>query len=250
MMQLTAIIIAKNEEEVIADALDSVSFCDEIILVDNKSTDRTVEIAKRFNAKVVSEEGNNFSDFRNSGLKKAKGKWLLYIDADERVTPELKDSILEVITKKQNEYTAYKLKRKNFYLGNFEWPEVESISRLFKKDNLEEWYGELHESPKLTGDVGEIDGYLHHFTHRNLSYMLDKTNKWSEIESDLRISSHHPEMKWWRFPRVMLTAFVDSYIKQKGYKLGTPGLIESMFQSYSIFITYAKLWEKQQLTKK
>ena len=75
--------------------------------------------------------------------------------------------------------------------------------------------------------------------------MLDKTIQWSKIEAELRYKSGHPPMSWWRFIRVMLTAFYDSYIKQKGYSVGTAGFIESMFQAYSMFITYARLWEMQ-----
>ena len=75
--------------------------------------------------------------------------------------------------------------------------------------------------------------------------MVAKTNLWSEIESALRLKNSHPPMTWWRFFRVMVSAFYDSYFRQAGYKLGTVGLIESIYQAFSIFITYAKLWEKQ-----
>ncbi len=249
MILLSAVIISKNEEEIIADCIDSVSFCDEILLIDNNSTDRTAEVAKRLGAKIIIADTNNFSELRNSGLKNAKGKWILYIDADERVTPELQNEIIEKVNEKKNVFSAYKLKRKNYYLGKFEWPKIEEITRLFKKTDLQEWFGKLHESPRVLGEVGEIDGFLNHYTHRNLTYMVTKTNRWSEIEAELRFESHHPKMTWWRFPRVMMTAFFDSYIKQKGYKLGTAGIIESIFQAYSMFITYAKLWEKQQIKK-
>ena len=69
--------------------------------------------------------------------------------------------------------------------------------------------------------------------------------QWSTIEAELRFKARHPKMTWWRFPRVMFTAFYDSYIKQKGYKVGAVGIMESMYQAFSIFITYAKLWELQ-----
>ena len=79
--------------------------------------------------------------------------------------------------------------------------------------------------------------------------MVNKTLAWSKIDAELRFKSGHPRMTWWRFPRVMLTAFFDSYIKQGGWKVGTIGLIESLYQSYSIFITYARLWEMQNKLK-
>jgi hypothetical protein len=249
MILLSAIIISKNEEDIIADCLDSVRFCGEVILIDNNSTDRTSDIAKSLGAKILKGDTDNFAELRNLGLKAAKGKWVLYIDADERVTPELEKDILEKVQDKKSSYSSYRVLRKNYYLGNFEWPHIEEIQRLFRKSELQEWYGKLHESPKISGETSTLDGFLTHCTHRNLTSMVDKTNKWSEIEADLRFSAHHPKMSWWRFPRVMMTAFLDSYIKQKGYKLGTPGLIESLFQAYSMFITYAKLWERQQQQK-
>ncbi|EKD68144.1 MAG: hypothetical protein ACD_48C00061G0005, partial [uncultured bacterium] len=84
-----------------------------------------------------------------------------------------------------------------------------------------------------------------HYTHRNLELMTAKTNQWSEVEADMLLASHHPLMNELRFIRIMLTKFFDSYIKQGGWKIGTPGLIESLYQAYSYFIIYAKLWEKQ-----
>ena len=75
--------------------------------------------------------------------------------------------------------------------------------------------------------------------------MVNKTLEWSKIEAELRFNSNHPKMVWWRFPRVMTTAFLNSYVKQGGYKVGTVGIIESVYQSFSMFITYARLWEMQ-----
>ena len=248
MIKISGIVITKDAEEIIADCLDSLSFCDEIVVIDNKSEDRTGEIAKKMGAKVIEYSSDDFSDMRNMGMKKASGEWLLYVDADERVTSELTSSIKHYVLSDKSK-AAFKIKRKNFYFGNHEWPYIERLERLFRKDNLDGWYGKLHESPKVKGEVGELDGCLLHYTHRNLRSMLEKTIKWSKVEAELRYKSGHPKMRWWRFPRVMLTAFFDSYIKQSGWKVGTIGLIESMYQSFSIFITYARLWEMQQEKK-
>src|SRR5258706_7904104 len=251
-MNITAIIITKNAEKIIEDCLKSVSFCDEIIVVDNASTDTTVSIAKKYKAHILIESTNDFSKLRNSGLSHAKSDWVLYIDSDERVSEELRQNIQGVIANPAMrgeaifDVSAYRIKRKNFYLGNHEWPTVEKLERLFKREKLEKWYGQLHESPIVKGEVGELDGFLLHYTHRDLNSMLEKTIEWSEVEAELRLNANHPSMTWWRFPRVMVTAFLDSYIRQKGFKAGTAGLIESMYQSYSIFVTYARLWELQQ----
>lgn len=245
MTKLSAIIIAKNEEMMIADCIDSLSFCDEVIVIDDLSSDRTADVAKLLGASVYSHNFQSFAEKRNYGLKKAKSKWVLYIDADERVSPELKNSILEVVRQERIKESAFKLQRKNFYFGNHEWPYIEKLERLFKKTALEEWFGELHETPKVNGQVGELNGFLLHYTHRDLASMVQKTIAWSKTEAELRYNAHHPKMTWWRFYRVMLTGFYDSYVRQKGYKAGTAGLVESMYQAFSMFITYARLWEMQ-----
>lgn len=249
-MNLSAIIITKNAEALIADCIDSLAFCDEIIVIDDNSSDRTEDLARHLGAKVVTYSSDSFAELRNFGLKKAKGKWVLYIDADERVSSELKDNILEIIDNDNKDFVAYRIKRKNFYFGDHEWPTVEKLERLFKKNDLKEWYGELHETAKVNGLVGDIDGFLTHYSHRDLTSMLEKTISWSQIEAELRYNTNHPRMSWWRFFRVIYTGFFNSYIKQKGYKAGTVGLIESIYQAFSMFITYARLWEMQQKKQK
>lgn len=245
-MKISAIVIVKNAENLLVDCLESLSFCSEIILIDNGSEGRAVDLGKKLGAKVFSLITNDFSALRNFGKEKSTSDWVLYVDVDERVTPELASNIKhQILSMKDEQSAAFKLKRKNFYLGNQEWPYIEKLERLFKKDKLKKWQGELHESAVVDGKIGEIDGFLLHFTHRDLTSMLNKTIEWSDIEAKLRFDHNHPKMTWWRFPRVMLWAFFDSYVKQGGYKAGVVGLIESIYQSFSMFITYAKLWEMQ-----
>jgi glycosyltransferase involved in cell wall biosynthesis len=243
-MKISAIILTKNAEEVIGDCIDSVSFCDEVIIIDDGSTDRTLEVAKLLDVKVFSVISRNFAERRNYGAKKAKGEWLLYIDSDERISSELRENIKRVVSG-DGEFDAYRLQRRNFYFGNHEWPQIEKLERLLKKTALEEWYGEIHETAKIDGDIGDLDGFLLHYTHRTLTSMVEKTITWSEIEAELRFNNNHPKMSWWRFFRVMITAFYDSYVRQKGYKAGTAGVVESIYQAFSMFITYARLWEMQ-----
>lgn len=247
MIKISGIIITKNAENLIADCLDSLFFCDEIVIVDSKSEDRTREIAEKMGAKVFMHNFQDFSEARNFGLEKATGEWVIYVDSDERVTKELASSIkYKVLGIGNNNFSAFRINRKNFYFGNHEWPYIEHLERLFKKNKLEGWHGELHESPSVKGEIGELDGYLFHYTHRDLSSMVKKTIEWSKIEAELRYKNGHPKMTWWRFPRVMIAAFLDSYVRQGGWKIGAVGLIESMYQSFSIFVTYARLWEMQQ----
>lgn len=244
-MKLTGIIIAKNEEKMIEDSIKSLKFCDEILLVDNGSQDKTVDIAKQLGARIISAKTNDFSKLRNEGIRNVRSDWVLYIDADERVSDELSEEIKKTIKNPKN-FSAFKIKRKNFYYGKVEWPKNEELERLFLRKDFSGWFGKLHESPKFKGEIGTMSGFVYHYTHRNLTQMLDKTIEWSEIEADLRFTNNHPKMSWWRFPRVMISAFLDSYFKQEGYRAGAAGLVEGIYQSYSSFITYARLWEKQQ----
>jgi glycosyltransferase involved in cell wall biosynthesis len=241
-MSLSAIILTKNEEARIGACLDGVSWADERIVVDTGSTDKTISIATQKKATVIREVSGNFSRIRNTGARRAKGEWLLYVDADEIVTPELRHEIERAITSGQ--YNAYYIPRKNYYLGAI-WPYQDGMVRLIRKKSLIRWTGVLHEHAQIKGSTGELKYYFIHFTHRTLSEMVTKTNEWSFYEANLRFLSHHPRIVWWRLLRVMVTAFWNSYISQGGWKIGTVGLIESMYQAFSMFITYAKLWEMQ-----
>lgn len=249
MSKISAVILTKNSEKLLVDCLESVKFCNEIIVVDAGSNDRTLEIARSKGAKVVLSEAGNYAHSRNLGLRSASSDWILYVDTDERVTNELRDNIKYKISNFKSDFVAYKLKRKNFYFGKHEWPYIEKLERLFKKEALKNWYGKIHESPIVEGKVGILDGYLFHYTHRDLFSMVEKTLEWSKIEAELRFKANHPRMEWWRFPRVMATAFFNSYVRQSGYKTGVVGLIESMYQAFSIFVTYARLWELQEKLK-
>lgn len=248
MVNITGIIIAKNEEDRIADCIDSLSFCNEVIVVDGGSSDNTVEIVKKMKAKVIICETNNYAEMRNKGLLKAEGEWILYLDADERIPTKLQEEIISTVNT-LDKNNVYKLRRDNYYFGNYFWPYQEQLERLFKKTSIKKWEGKLHESPVYVGSIGVLSNPFVHYSHRDLSSMVSKTNKWSDIEAKLRFDAKHPEMTWWRFPRVIISAFLNSYITQGGWKIGTAGLIESIYQAFSIFITYAKLWELQQKKK-
>lgn len=240
---ISAVILAKNEQSRIEKCLAGISWVDEILVIDNGSTDKTEVIAKRLGAKVVEATCRDFSQLRNLGKEKANGEWILYIDADEVVPEALHREILEHI--KSERLVAFYIRRKNHYLGH-PWPFQDKMQRLFLKSAIRGWHGAVHETATVNGPVGTLVHPLEHYTHRTLEEMLAKTNEWSEVEAKLRLDANHPPMTWWRLLRVMVTGFFESYIGQGGWRAGTVGLIESIYQGYSMFITYAKLWEMQQ----
>lgn len=252
-MKLTAIIITKNEEKNIVSAIENLKFADEVIIVDNNSIDKTVQLARKHGARTYSKKFSDFSWQRNFGLKKARGEWILYIDADERVSDSLKHEIIKTLeqenVKSKKQIGGYRINRKNFYFGKYDWPYIEKLERLFRKDMLKRWEGKIHESSVVEGKIGKLKGFLYHYTHTDLSSMIKKTNRWSDIEAELINKAGHPKIVWWRFLRIMLTKFYYSFVKQGGWKVGVVGWIESIYQAFSYFIVYAKLWEKQNKVK-
>ncbi len=240
---LTAIIITKNEEERIAACLTNLSFADEIIVVDNGSTDKTAELAKHNGAKVAKTAEKDFSRLRELGRKEATGTWVLYIDADEEVTQVLQKEIRDTI--EGTDKAVYCIRRDTYFLGHH-WPYQDKVERLFLRSALRGWHGTLHETPVYVGEIATLTNPLVHRTHRTLEEMVAKTNEWSVLEARLRLDAHHPPVVWWRLIRVMITGFCQSFFAQGGWRAGPVGWIESIYQAFSMFITYTKLWELQQ----
>jgi glycosyltransferase involved in cell wall biosynthesis len=192
----------------------------------------------------------SFADWRNEGARRAQGDWLFYIDSDEYVSTDLKSEILSVISnfKFQISNSAYAIPRRNILLGHQMrfggwWPDY--VLRLMRKDSLIKWEGNLHEQPKIKGEVGKLQNPLIHNSHRNLTEMIDKTNVWSEVEAQLLFKSGHPQMVWWRFFSIAAKEFWYRGIVKLGFLDGPVGIIEIIYQMYSRMITYAKLWELQ-----
>lgn len=249
---LSVIILTKNSEKMIADCISNIaSIADEILVIDSQSQDRTKEVAEMQGAKVYIQEFRNFADQRNFAMSKAKGKWVLYLDSDEFASKAFCREVENVIKSydQKSKIAGYFIHRKTYYFGK-DWGMTDQVQRLFIKEKFVEWYGVVHETPKVKGEFGIIDAPIHHFTHQNLSQMLSKTIKWSDYEAQLRFNANHPQMTPLRFMRIMATGFFDAYIKGKGYKNGTEGFIESLYQGFSMFVTYAKLWELQQKREK
>lgn len=245
---LTAIVIAKNEQSMIKDCLWSLNFADELIVVDNASTDTTAEIARKFGAKVIKSQGADYSQVRNDGIKAAKGSWILFVDADERVSPELQQEISQIITS-SNSASAYDLPRRNFYLGremHYGGWGGDSVIRLFRKSALQKYEHPLHEQPVYTGELAKAHFSLIHYSHRDLTSMLEKTLHFTGYEAELRFNAHHPPVVWWRFLRVMFTEFYLRFVKLSAWKDGPRGIIDGLFQVFNSFIIYARLWEMQQ----
>lgn len=248
-MHLSVVVIAKNEEDRIEACLKSCSFADEIVLLDSGSTDKTIEIAKRLKARIVNVKPGDFADIRNKGMSEAKGEWVLYVDADERVLKPLQSEIRELAA--GSGFSAFALSRLNIIFGervNYGPYKHDWMIRLFKKADFETWVGKVHEYGKFKGELGYSKNSLLHLTHRDLDHFMSKALEWSKIDAKLRLDAHHPKMTKWRFIRVLVTGFYDELIKRGGLFAGTVGIIDSTLQAISFYLTYIRLWEMQQPT--
>lgn len=244
---LTAIVITKNEEGMIANCLACLRFADEIIVVDSGSSDNTVEIATREGATIVKASGGTFKDWRNLGLERATSDWVLYVDADERVTPKLADEIIYTIGLTPN--AGLLLKRNNIHFGKWMehggW-ETDLLLRLFERKCLKGWEGDIHEHAEIKGTIGQIKEPLVHLTHRTIVDNLLKSASWTPIEARLLAESKIGPVKPFTLLRKIKMEFLRRLIFKKGYKDGMEGWIESLQQAFNRFLVYAQVWELQQ----
>lgn len=243
---LTAIVIAKNEAEMLANCLESLKWCDEVLVVDHDSTDTTPEIAKRLGARVIHASGS-FADIRNEGLRLCKSDWVLYIDADERVIPDLAKEVRQVLT--QPQHAAYSVSRSNVLYGHVMkhggW-EHDRVVRLFERAKLKNWAGEIHEHAEIEGSTGELQTQLLHLTHRNIVQGLLKTAEWTPLEAKLLFEANTPPVKLSTLLRKGLMEVFRRAITKKGYQDGLAGWVEALVQGMNRMLVYMQLWELQQ----
>lgn len=248
---ISVVIITKNAASKIKAALESVGWADEVLVLDGGSADKTVQIAKRHGARVGRQTGRNYSEWRNQGVKEAKSDWVFFVDYDEVVSPALAREVQQVV--QTNEHSAYAMPRQNIVFGkelrHGGWyPDY--VLRLIKKSTFITYEGELHEQPKVEGEVGYLKNALVHYKEDNLSDMVAKTNRWSEIEARLLYKAGHPKMSWWRFVKIMWVEVFDRLVIKGGFLDGGEGIIYCLYQGWSKFLTYAKLWEMQMADKR
>lgn len=226
-MKITGIVLTRGNKD-LTKLKKSLDFCDEVI--------------------VLTSNFDDFSEARNKITKKAKGEWLFYLDDDEEVTPQLRDEMSSLITTTNKSFVAYAIPRKNIVFGKWMkycglWPDY--VLRLIKKGSLISWQGKLHEQPKINGSYGYTKSAMIHHKHNNLSDMVEKTNKWSEIEARLMYKAGHPLMNVFRFASAGFREFWHRMIVQTAFLDGPEGIIYGMYQVFSRLISYSKLWEMQ-----
>lgn len=244
MSKISVIILAKNVAEEIVPAIKTSQFADEIVVVDTGSTDNTVAVCRKLGAKIIHTTGDSFAKWRNDGAKEAKGDWLLYLDSDERIPVKLAKEIQTIVA--DPGHAAYTISRYEIFLGKHlnHWGDPR-VLRLIKKSALKRWEGKLHEQPKIDGSVGDLRHQMVHLSHKNIDEKVPNTLKWSKMEAQMLLDAKHPPMAGWRFIRIMLTEFWYRAVRQGLWKDGTEGWIEVIYQMFSKFLTYERLWEAQ-----
>jgi glycosyltransferase involved in cell wall biosynthesis len=249
MKNISAVIITKNEETNITECLKSISWTNEIILVDAHSTDKTVELAKNFTSKIFVHEWGGFAKQKEFALSKVSNEWVLNIDADERISSMLKDEINNL---EENDVDGYYIRRENYllkkHIKSCGWDNDYQL-RLVRRSKTRLADRLVHERLIVDGKTERLKHRLVHFTFTSIEKTLGKINYYSSLRAeelfnkgkragDFTIISHG------------IAAFFKFYILYGGFRDGVYGLIISLFNSFTKFLVYMKVWELQKQSKK
>ena len=248
---LSAVVITKNEEVNIGRCLSSLSFCDEIIVVDAESEDSTLAKASQFTSKLFVHPWKGYVGQRNYANSLASHDWILSIDADEEVSEELKAEILELLGKVTSE-AAYSISRKTIHSGRWikhgGWY-PNRLLRLFKKSKGEWRGGEVHEYWYTESNIGILKNDLIHYSFDGIADQVERNNHYSTLGAK---SLFAKQQRFSTFRLLMKTAskFVETYFLKFGFLDGYPGFIISISAAYSVFLKWVKLWELEQHASK
>jgi len=240
---ITAVVLTHNNQKTIAKCLSSLWWCDEIIVVDDYSHDKTLEIANKFNTKNYSRRlKHDYSAQRNYGLSKVKKGWVLFVDSDEVVTKKLGREIRESI--KSSKYSAYYIKRKNLLLGkvlnNGEWGRNKFV-RLAYTDSGK-WKRSVHEFWDVKVKTGQTDSYILHNQSKTLSELINDISRYSKIHYEEKHDSGHSFLKVLTMP---VFKFVKNEFFSLGIKDGTHGFVIAVIMSFHSFLAWSALCLKE-----
>ena len=250
-MSLSVILITKNEEANLKDCLESVSFANEIIVVDSQSSDKTQEIAKSFGAKLeITADWPGFGPQKNRALNLATQEWVLSIDADERVTPELKKEILAVISSKESA-NCYAIPRSSWYCGRFMkhsgwYPDY--VDRLFKRGTAKFSDHLVHERLLPSGSVGQLQNHFLHYSFKDFSQVLKKIDTYSTASAE----QAYLKGKRSSVGKAVghgLWAFFRTYVLRLGFLDGAQGLALAISNAEGTYYRYIKIWLLEQSGK-
>ena len=237
MQNLTVIIPTYNEAHYLEGALYSVKFADEIIVVDSMSTDATVKIAIDHGCQVISRKFDNFSNQKNHALQFATGDWVLFLDADERITHALQKEILEAMKAHKN--TGYKLNFPHFYMNRFLYHHDNNVTRLVVRNKCH-FEGTVHEKLIVEGSIGILKNKVLHYTYKGLLHYISKKDSYAWFQAE-RILSKGKGLNYFHLAFKPAYRFFHEYFIRRGFLDGIPGLAVAVINSYGVFSRYAKL---------
>ncbi len=226
-----------NEEAYVEAALRSVQFADEIIVIDSFSTDQTIELAKRFTPNILQRTFDNFSNQKNYALEKATGDWVLFLDADERITYPLQIEIQKAI--ESDKYTGYKLSFPHFFMNRFLYHHSSDVLRLVKREGTR-YSGLVHEKLTVQGRIGKLKNPVLHFTYKGLDHYIQKRESYAWFQAEQLMKKGKKATLFLLFLKPAYR-FFSSYFLKGGFKDGIPGLAISTINAYGVFSRYVKL---------
>lgn len=244
MKKLTAIIPVGNEIHNIEAVIASVDFADEILVVDSFSTDGTFELAEKLATKVIRRHFDYPSSQKNWAIPQAEHEWILLVDADERVTPELKAEVIEILKNPDPNIVAYWIGRMNHFMGervHYSGWRNDKVIRLFKRDVCKYEDKQVHEEIMADGPVGKLKNKFYHNTYLSMEKYMEKMNKyatWQAKDYDKKTDTLTP----YHFIIKPFWGFFKHYIVQSGFRDGLVGLTIGYIQGYVVFMRYVKLW--------
>jgi len=251
-MKISASIIVWNEEANIAALCEDLAWADEIVIVDSNSSDRTAEIARRYTDKVFQHEFRGYKDKHEFADAQTSGDWIFWIDADERSTPELRQSIEELKSIPDDRRAdGYWIARKTFHLG--EWIRFcgwypDKQMRLYRKSSSY-WDGIApHETARVRGQTATLDGDLLHYPQRTLSDHHRVLDSYASLAAEHHVRSGART----GFMTLLLkptASFFRTFMLKQGFRHGVRGLIISVSTAYGVFLKHAKVWEAQNVSK-
>ncbi|HYV06550.1 MAG TPA: glycosyltransferase family 2 protein [Blastocatellia bacterium] len=244
-MKISATVITFNEEHNIAEALESLAWADEIIVVDRESTDQTVEIARRFTDRVFVREWQGYSAQKNFAAEQAQNDWIFSLDADERVSPELAGEIQKLKQAADPEASGFEMSRLTFYLGRWirhsGWYPDRKL-RLYDRRRAG-WRGDyVHESLEVKGRVERLAGNILHFTVRSASEHHARLDRYTSLAAK-QAQANGKHGSFFSIVFSPPAAFVRSYILRLGFLDGRQGFIIARFAAHYAFLKNLKLWE-------
>lgn len=240
-MKITATIITLNEERNIARAIESLRCCDEILILDSGSTDRTLQLAENLGARVIEAGWRGYSGQKNWAAEQAANDWILSLDADEALSEALEAEIWN-LKKSGPRYDGYTMPRLARYLGRWimhsGWYPDRKI-RLYDRSKGR-WVGDfVHESVHVDGRVGELDSNILHFTCESLSEHVKTMERYTTLAAQ-EIAARQIQVPLWRVVMDPQWTFVKSYLLQRGFLDGREGLTIAYMAAFYTFLKYAK----------